>query len=60
VLINGKPLSVPWIKKYAHAIVEAWNPGCEGGNAIAGILFGDRNPLEPTSKVDPNKHTQII
>ena len=44
VLINGKPLSIPWVKEHAHAIVEAWNPGFEGGNAIAGILFGDRNP----------------
>ncbi|MGE5633172.1 MAG: glycoside hydrolase family 3 N-terminal domain-containing protein [Caulobacteraceae bacterium] len=44
VLINGKPLTVPWIKENADAILEAWNPGMEGGNAIASILFGDYNP----------------
>jgi beta-glucosidase len=44
VLINGKPLSIPWVTAHAQAIVEAWNPGLEGGTAIAGILFGDRNP----------------
>lgn len=45
ILINGKPLSVPWIKQHACAIIEAWNPGIEGGTAIAGILFGDRSPV---------------
>jgi len=44
VLINGKPLSIPWVAEHAQAIVEAWNPGLEGGTAVAGILFGDRNP----------------
>ncbi len=44
VLLNGKPLSIPWVKEHAGAIVEAWNPGIEGGSAVAGVLFGDRNP----------------
>lgn len=44
VLINGKPLNISWLAEYADAILEAFNPGCEGGNAVAQILFGDFNP----------------
>jgi beta-glucosidase len=44
VLINGKPLTLPWAEEHVAAIVEAWNPGLEGGTAVAGILFGDRCP----------------
>ncbi len=44
VLVNTKPLSIPWVKENAQAILEAWNPGIEGGHAVAAILFGDHNP----------------
>ena len=44
VLNNGSPLSMEdWIGS-VRAVVEAWYPGQECGNAIAGVLFGDINP----------------
>lgn len=44
VLINSKPLCIPWIAEHADAIIEAFNPGMLGGQAVAELLFGDFNP----------------
>jgi beta-glucosidase len=44
VLINGRPLSTRWTAENVPALVEAWEPGERGGEAVADVLFGDYNP----------------
>jgi beta-glucosidase len=44
VLVNSKPLVLPESVKRAPAILEAFNPGMEGGRAIAEAVFGQLNP----------------
>jgi beta-glucosidase len=44
VLTEGRPRIISRIADPAEAIVMAYNPGNEGGQAIADILFGDANP----------------
>ncbi|NDV00030.1 beta-glucosidase [Pseudoroseicyclus tamaricis] len=43
VLQTGGPVEMPWLGE-AAAVLQAWYPGQEAGNAIADVLFGDAEP----------------
>lgn len=54
VLYNGAPMELPWLKD-AKAVVEAWLPGQEGGDAVARILFGEVNPSGKMPETFPKR-----
>jgi beta-glucosidase len=44
VLMNGRPLAVPWLADSTSALVESWFLGVEHGNALADVLLGEVAP----------------
>lgn len=44
ILMNGRPLALGWEHEHLPVIVEAWHLGIQAGNAIASVIFGDKNP----------------
>jgi beta-glucosidase len=59
VLINGRPLDISWAASNVSAILEAWHPGSEGGNAVADILYGDATPVGKLPVTWPRSSAQI-
>src|SRR5205807_1219584 len=54
VLKSGSAVLMPWADQ-AGAILEAWYPGEEDGNAVAAVLFGDVNPSGKLPVTFPRK-----
>ncbi|HET8853202.1 MAG TPA: glycoside hydrolase family 3 C-terminal domain-containing protein, partial [Ktedonobacteraceae bacterium] len=54
VLNTGSPITMPWLAQVA-AVVQAWYPGQECGNAIADVLFGDTNPSGKLPQTFPQR-----
>jgi Beta-glucosidase-related glycosidases len=59
VLMNGRPLTIPWMDEHVPAILEAWFPGTEAGNAVADVLFGNYNPSGKLTATFPRNVGQI-
>jgi beta-glucosidase len=58
VLNTAGPVLMPWVGQ-VKAIIEAWYPGQEDGNAIAPILFGDVNPSGRLPQTFPSTETEL-
>ncbi|MDD5603128.1 MAG: glycoside hydrolase family 3 N-terminal domain-containing protein [Eubacteriales bacterium] len=44
ILITGRPYAITWAQDNIPAIIQAWYPGEQGGNALTDILFGYTEP----------------
>ena len=59
VLMNGRPLTIPWAAEHVPAIVESWFLGVETGPALAAVLFGDVSPSGKLPATFPRAVGQI-
>ena len=44
VLFSGRPLTLPWAFEHVPAVLAAWYPGVQAGNALSDLIFGEAAP----------------
>lgn len=59
ILFNGRPLDLTNVLSHSDAVVEAWFPGSEGGNALVDLLYGTINPSGKLSMSFPSNVGQV-
>lgn len=59
VIVNGKPLNNEWTTRNIPAIVDVWEPGMYGGQALAEILLGKVNPSGKLPITIPQQAGQV-
>ncbi len=59
VLFAGRPVSLSWLNENIDAILFAWHPGTQSGNAVADCLFGDYDPCGKLTTSFPRTVGQV-
>jgi beta-glucosidase len=59
LLVNGRPLAIPYLDQHATAILETWMLGVEAGNAIADAVFGRYSPAGRLPAAFPRSTGQV-
>jgi len=59
ILVTGRPLSTEWAAENLPAIINAWEPGMYGGQAVAEIIFGQVNPSAKLAVTIPRSTGQL-
>ena len=59
VVFAGRPMSINWLNENIDAILFAWHPGLQGGNAVVDCLFGDYDPCGKLTTSFPRTVGQV-
>ena len=59
IIISGRPLSIRYAAEHVPAIINAWEPGQSGGQALAEIIYGKVNPSAKLAMTIPRSVGQI-